>query len=61
LATPLPRYDAAVDLRPLDELADELAAVRERIECTDRLIALVVYRLYGLGDEEVAVVEGRGG
>jgi hypothetical protein len=60
-AATVPRYDAEVDLRPLDELADELAAVRERIERTDRLIDLVVYRLYGLGDGEVAVVEGQAG
>ena len=31
----------------------------ERIEATDRLIDLVVYRLYGLTEEEVAIVEGR--
>jgi hypothetical protein len=39
---------------------DEPAAVRERIERTDRQIDLVVYRLYGLSDEEVAIVEGPG-
>jgi hypothetical protein len=32
----------------------------QRIRATDRLIDLVVYRLYGLTEEEVAVVEGRG-
>jgi hypothetical protein len=31
----------------------------QRIEATDRLIDLMVYRLYGLTKEEVAVVEGR--
>jgi hypothetical protein len=31
----------------------------QRIEATDRLIDLIVYRLYGLTEEEVAVVEGR--
>ena len=30
-----------------------------RIAATDRLIDLIVYRLYGLTEEEVAVVEGR--
>jgi hypothetical protein len=29
-----------------------------RIAATDRLIDLVVYRLHGLTEEEVAVVEG---
>jgi hypothetical protein len=43
-------YEASVGkLRPL------LA----RIAATDRLIDLIVYRLYGLTEEEVAVVEGR--
>jgi hypothetical protein len=32
----------------------------QRIRATDRLIDLMVYRLYGLTEEEVAVVEGRG-
>ena len=30
----------------------------QRIEATDRLIDLIVYRLYGLTEEEIAVVEG---
>ena len=47
------------DLAPLEELQGELAAVRTRIERTDRLIDQVVYRLYGLTEEEIAVVEGR--
>ena len=29
-----------------------------RIEATDRLIDQIVYRLYGLTDEEIVVVEG---
>ena len=29
-----------------------------RLAATDRLIDLIVYRLYGLTEEEVAVVEG---
>jgi hypothetical protein len=33
-------------------------ALVRRIEATDRLIDLIVYRLYGLTAEEVAVVEG---
>lgn len=33
--------------------------VRRDIEATDRLIDLVVYRLYGLTEEEVKIVEGR--
>jgi hypothetical protein len=28
------------------------------IACTDRLIDFIVYRLYGLTEEEVTVVEG---
>ena len=33
----------------------------ERIEKTDRLIDAVVYRLYGLTEEEIGIVEGRSG
>jgi len=31
----------------------------ERIRKTDELIDAVVYRLYGLTEEEIAIVEGR--
>jgi hypothetical protein len=34
--------------------------LKEQLAKTDRLIDLVVYRLYGLTEEEIAVVEGRG-
>ena len=36
-----------------------IAAVDERLRQTDRLINAIVYRLYGLTAEEVAIVEGR--
>ncbi len=36
----------------------EVRALKERIAATDRLIDAVVYRLYGLTDEEIAIVEG---
>jgi type I restriction-modification system DNA methylase subunit len=36
----------------------KLAPHKERIVATDRLIDLIVYRLYGLTEEEIAVVEG---
>jgi type I restriction-modification system DNA methylase subunit len=36
----------------------KLQPLLARIEATDRLIDLIVYRLYGLTEEEVAVVEG---
>jgi len=29
------------------------------IEATDRIIGCIVYQLYGLADEEIAVVEGK--
>jgi hypothetical protein len=38
---------------------DKLLPLKARLAATDRLIDLVVYRLYGLTEEEVAVVEGR--
>jgi len=36
-----------------------LSAILEALQRTDELIDLVVYRRYGLTEEEVAVVEGR--
>jgi len=37
-----------------------LLPLLRKIELTDRLIDLIVYRLYGLTDEEIAIVEARG-
>jgi len=37
----------------------KLGPLREKIRQTDELIDLVVYRLYGLTEEEIAIVEGR--
>ena len=36
-----------------------LLPLKARLAATDRLIDQVVYRLYGLTEEEIAVVEGR--
>jgi len=36
----------------------KLAPLTDKIAATDRLIDLIVYRLYGLTEEEVAIVEG---
>ena len=38
---------------------DKLLLLKARLAATDRLIDLIVYRLYGLTEEEVSVVEGR--
>jgi hypothetical protein len=37
----------------------KLGPLREKIRQTDELIDLVVYRLYGLTEEEIAIVKGR--
>jgi uncharacterized protein (UPF0305 family) len=37
----------------------KLGPLRERIRLTDELIDSIVYRLYGLTEEEIAIVEGR--
>ncbi len=37
----------------------KLGPLRERIRQTDELIDAVVYRLYGLTEEEIAIVEGK--
>ena len=54
----VPAFDPDADLTPLVELSEELADVQTHIAATDQLIDLIVYRLYGLTEEEVAVVEG---
>lgn len=45
--------------REFDNSITKLKPLLARIESTDRLIDLIVYRLYGLTDQEVAIVEGR--
>jgi hypothetical protein len=40
-----------------DKSTAKLTPLKERIAATDRLIDLIVYRLYGLTEEEVAIVE----
>jgi hypothetical protein len=37
-----------------------LLPIKEQLAHTDRLIDLIVYKLYGLTEEEIAIVEGRG-
>ena len=38
----------------------QILPLKERLAKTDRLIDAVVYRLYGLTEEEIGVVEGKG-
>jgi len=45
--------------REYESSVGKLRPLLARIAATDRLIDLIVYRLYGLTEEEVAVVEGR--
>jgi hypothetical protein len=54
--TRVPAFEADVDLASLADLGAELAAVREGIASTDRLIDQIVYQLYGLTEEEIALV-----
>jgi hypothetical protein len=37
----------------------KLLPLRERIKQTDELIDATVYRLYGLTEEEIGIVEGK--
>ena len=37
----------------------KLTPLKAKLSATDRLIDLIVYKLYGLTEEEIAVVEGR--
>jgi len=43
--------------RETEEALEELRPLYERIRRTDELIDQIVYRLYGLTEEEIAVVE----
>jgi len=43
-------FGDSANIRPLIELREELAAVKEKIEKTDWLIDQVVYQLYGLSE-----------
>jgi len=43
--------------RETEEALEELRPLYERIQRTDELIDQIVYRLYGLTEEEIAVVE----
>ncbi len=43
-----------------EESLGRVLPLKEQLKKTDRLIDLVVYRLYGLTEEEIGVVEGRG-
>jgi hypothetical protein len=42
-----------------EESMGKLGPLRERIRLTDELIDATVYRLYGLTEEEIAIVEGK--
>jgi hypothetical protein len=55
--TPVPAYDASIDLDDLVDLERQIQETEQNIAFTDTLIDQIVYRLYGLTEEEVAVVE----
>ena len=56
-ATPVPAYDASIDLDDLVDLERQIQKTERTIAFTDTLIDQIVYQLYGLSEEEVAVVE----
>jgi hypothetical protein len=43
--------------RETENALEKLKPLYERIDATDRLIDQIVYRLYGLTEEEISVVE----
>jgi hypothetical protein len=54
------KNESAARIRAAWETSMEtLRPLLAHIEATDRLIDQIVYRLYGLTEEEIAVVEGR--
>lgn len=56
LAGSVPNLSALVDA--YQQHATDYGALTARLAATDRLIDEVVYQLYGLTDEEIAIVEG---
>ena len=52
------REPQAVIRSEFDGSAVKLRLILERIELTDKLIDQIVYRLYGLTELEIAIVEG---
>jgi len=55
--------DNAFEQRMRQEYEKSLALllpIKQKLAATDWLIDQLVYRLYGLTEEEVAIVEGRG-
>jgi hypothetical protein len=48
-----------VDLRELARLDQELSETRRKIARTDDLIDQIVYKLYDLTEEEIAIIEGQ--
>ncbi|MFW6116815.1 MAG: Eco57I restriction-modification methylase domain-containing protein, partial [bacterium] len=48
-----------VDVSELARLDRELSETKRKIELTDDLIDQIVYKLYGLTEEEIAIVEGQ--
>ena len=49
-----------VDGQEYDESLQRVVPLKERLARTDKLIDHVVYRLYGLTEEEIRVVEEKG-
>jgi len=54
-----PAFMQAVE-HAYDENLSELLSIKERLRLTDGLIDQIVYRLYGLTEEEIRIVEERG-
>jgi len=46
--------------REYEKSLEILLPIKDRLAKTDRLIDQIVYKLYGLTEEEIAIVEGRG-
>ncbi len=56
---PARREPAEAQLAEFQDSVGKLQPLRDRILQTDELIDAVVYRLYGLTDEEIAIVKGK--
>jgi hypothetical protein len=59
LPDPCPSQTRATILAEFTTATNALTPVKARIAATDKLIDQIVYRLYGISDEEIDIVEGR--
>lgn len=54
------KRDDMIFQKTLQRVESVLQPLKEKIKATDNLIDQIVYRLYNLTPEDIAIVEGKG-